>query len=191
MRIAIYGGTFDPVHLAHLIIAEYACTELSLDKLFFVPGYSPPHKLSVTITDPLHRLNMVKMAIAENHKFTLSEHEIMKQGTSFTVDTLKYYSEHFRIEKKNLYLIVGADNLVDFHLWKNPDEIVRLAQIAVANRPATAVSTARITDFIMLGTPLLDISASMIRKRVQQHKSVRYLVPEKVAEYIQQHRLYL
>jgi nicotinate-nucleotide adenylyltransferase len=190
LRIAIYGGTFDPVHIAHLIIADYACAELSLDKLLFVPSYSPPHKLSVAITAPSHRLNMVKIAIAQNRKFKLSDYEIMKEGTSFTVDTLRYYSEYFQVQRKHLYLIIGADNLVDFHLWKDPDEILRLAQIAVANRPANCISKVSIKDFITLGAPLLDISASMIRKRIQQHKSVRYLVPEKVVKYIQQNGLY-
>ncbi|MBN1466763.1 nicotinate (nicotinamide) nucleotide adenylyltransferase [candidate division KSB1 bacterium] len=190
MRIAIYGGTFDPIHIAHLIIAEYAFAELSLDKLIFIPSFSPPHKLSVPMTSPNHRLHMVKLAIAENPKLNVSDFEIIKQGTSFTVDTLIHFSGHFHVQKKDLYLLVGADNLLDFHLWKDPEEIVRLAQIAVANRPSFTLSNARLTDYVVVGAPLLDISASMIRKRMQQKKSVRYLVPPKVEEYILQHGLY-
>ncbi|RQW01390.1 nicotinate (nicotinamide) nucleotide adenylyltransferase [candidate division KSB1 bacterium] len=190
LRIAIYGGTFDPIHIAHLIIAEYAFAELSLDKLIFIPSFSPPHKLSVPMTSPNHRLHMVKLAIAENPKLNVSDFEIIKQGTSFTVDTLIHFSGHFHVQKKDLYLLVGADNLLDFHLWKDPEEIVRLAQIAVANRPSFTLSNARLTDYVVVGAPLLDISASMIRKRMQQKKSVRYLVPPKVEEYILQHGLY-
>ncbi len=190
MRIAIYGGSFDPIHIAHLIIAEYAFADLSVDKLFFVPSFTPPHKLSVPMTSPQHRLNMVKLAIEENPRFAHSDFEVTKQGTSFTVDTLAYFSGHFHLEKKDLYLLVGADNLVDFNSWKDPDEIVRLAQIAIANRPSITLSNARLKEYIVVDAPLLDISASMIRKRIQQRKSVHYLVPQRVEEYIRQHGLY-
>ena len=190
MKLGIYGGTFDPIHIAHLIIAEYAHSELLLDTLYFVPSYIPPHKLSKTISSHFHRLDMLQLAIGNNPKFSICDFELKKQGTSFTVDTLRYFYKNNNLAKKDLFLIIGADNLADFHLWKDPDGIVNLAQIVVARRPASPAANEKYTDVLTLETPLLDISASEIRKRIREGKSVRYMLPRNVEVYIKKHGLY-
>ncbi|MBN1480523.1 nicotinate (nicotinamide) nucleotide adenylyltransferase [candidate division KSB1 bacterium] len=191
MKIGIYGGTFDPIHIAHLIIAEYAYSDLSLEKLYFVPSYTPPHKRSKCITSHVHRLNMLKLAVEENSKFAISEFEINRQGPSFTVDTVQYFSAQYHLTRSDIYVLIGADNFNDFHTWKEPEKIVSLAQIVVAGRPNAGMLNSKICDFISLHSPLIDVSASMIRKRINQNKSVRYLMPEKVLQYIHLHSLYI
>lgn len=191
MKIGMYGGTFDPIHLAHLVIAEYALSELDLDQLVFVPSYTPPHKRSKKISPPEHRLNMLKLAIENHPQFAVCEFELDKGGTSFTIDTIHYLQQHYYLLHDDLFVIIGADNLVDFHRWKDPDLILQNARIAVAGRPSYETTNSVYTDFIYLDTPLLDISASVIRDRIRQHKSVRYLVPPSVEHYIREHHLYV
>lgn len=190
MKIAIFGGTFDPIHIAHLIIAEFACCELSLDKLYFVPSATPPHKPAKTITSPIHRLNMLRLAIDDNTKFAVDEYEINKPGLSYTIDTLHYFYDHYPLRREDIYLLIGADNFAEFSTWKEPKEIVSLAQIVVAGRPRIGVAETTSGDVIYLHSPLMDVSASMIRNRIYQNKSICYLLPEKVMHYIHLHGLY-
>lgn len=190
MKIGMYGGTFDPVHIAHLVVAEYARSELDLDQLLFVPSYIPPHKLSKKISSPEHRLNMLKLVTHDNPKFEVCTFELDKGGTSFTIDTLTYIQQQYNINREELYLVIGADNLMDVHRWKAPEEIFKAAQIVVAGRPLSETSNSIYNDFEKLNSPLLDISASMIRERVQAKKSIRYLVPPLVEDYISEHKLY-
>jgi nicotinate-nucleotide adenylyltransferase len=186
----MYGGTFDPIHNAHLVVAEYAQSELPLDLLLFVPSYIPPHKLSKKISSPEHRLNMLNLVVHENPKFDVCTFELEKGGTSFTIDTLHYLQELYTVSRDDLFIVICADNLVDFHRWKAPDAILQAARIVVAGRPAYETSNPIYDDFIFLNSPLLDISASMIRERVRENKSVKYLLPDAVDDYIQSHKLY-
>jgi nicotinate-nucleotide adenylyltransferase len=190
LKIGIYGGTFDPVHIAHLVVAEFACEIIPLDQLCFMPSFTPPHKKEKEISSPQHRLNMLNVATRENDKFVVSDYEVQKGGTSFTVDTLLHFHDAFHVQKQELYLIIGADNLVDFHRWKAPDEILSLAHIIVAGRPNVDANNSYYKEFIQLHSPLLDISASLIRQRVHEKKSIRYLVPEAVESYIRENDLY-
>ncbi len=190
MKVGMYGGTFDPIHLAHLVVAEYAQSELALDQLLFVPSFVPPHKLSNKISLPDHRLAMLNLAVKENPGFDVCAFELEKGGTSFTIDTLYYLHSRFNINRKDLFLVIGADNLVDFHRWKAPDDILAAAQIVVAGRPSYEIENPIYDDFIFLNSPLLEISASMIRERIQNNKSVKYLLPDAVIEYIREHELY-
>ena len=190
LKIGIYGGTFDPVHIAHLIIAEFAYQELDLDRLFFVPSFIPPHKASKDISDAKHRLNMLLLALAGNDNFAVSTFELDKGGTSYTIDTLNHFHDLYDVTSDNLYLLIGADNLVDFSHWKDPDKIKATAQIVVADRPNAELDTSKYKEFIFLQSPILQMSASMIRERVRQNKSMRYMVHEKVRAYIREHRLY-
>jgi nicotinate-nucleotide adenylyltransferase len=186
----MYGGTFDPIHLAHLVVAEYAQSELALDQLLFVPSYIPPHKLSKKISSPEHRLNMLNLVVDKNPNFDVCAFELEKGGTSFTIDTLKYLQKQYNVSRDNLYIVIGADNLVDFHHWKAPEDIRQTAQIVVAGRPRYKAENPVYDDFHFLDSPLLEISASLIRERVREHKSVRYLLPDSVIQYIRDHGLY-
>jgi len=191
VRIAIYGGTFDPIHYAHLVIAEHAVEQLKLDKIILVPSYVPPHKQNKVISQSSYRLKMTQMAVADNPNFEVSDYEINKKGTSFTVHTLEYFAAEYKIDRENLYLIIGADNLNDFHKWKDPHRISELATLAFAKRPLYQI-TNDLNDFqyIELDSPLLEISSSYIRELVKDGKSPRYLLPTKIIQFILENELY-
>ncbi len=190
MKIGIYGGTFDPIHIAHLIIAERARYELNLDFLYFVPSYIPPHKTEKNISSSEHRLHMVKIAVADNPHLKVSDYEVSKKGTSYTVDTLKYFSQEYQLKPEELFLIMGADNLQDFDQWKNPEVIQSISQLVVAGRPQNNKAHTPNFPAIQLNSPLLEISATAIRERVKKGRSIRYLVPLEVENYIKMFKLY-
>jgi len=191
-RIGLYGGTFDPIHIAHLFVAEKAREEMLLDRVIFMPSANPPHKLKRIITPTEHRFEMVQLAVADNPAFQVSRLEIDRGGKSFTVDTLQQLSENYHLTKDDLFMIVGADSLLDLKNWRLPEKIIQLCTLVVAGRPNYFHSN--IPDFIKnivyLQTPMLEISSSRLREWARAGKSIKYLVPAKVEEYIKQHHLY-
>lgn len=191
MRLGVYGGTFDPIHIAHLIIAEQARIDLNLDLVYFVPSYIPPHKTRKIISSSHHRLKMVEIAAATNPYFAVSDYEIAKKGTSYTVDTLRHYIDTYDLTPDQLFLIIGSDNFVDFDQWKDPEEIKSISQLVVAGRPHQQNDQHRQHDHIIwLNSPLMEISATDIRQRLTQGRSIRYLVPMGVENYIKMFKLY-
>ena len=132
MRIGIFGGTFDPVHLGHLILAETVAESCQLDEVRFVPAKLPPHKLQRQLTPPRMRIDMLEFAIAGNHRFRIDECETHRSGPSYTVDTLR--NVRAELPYAQLYLMIGADSLTDFPTWRHPHEILELARIAAVNR---------------------------------------------------------
>ncbi|MDZ7316735.1 MAG: nicotinate-nucleotide adenylyltransferase [candidate division KSB1 bacterium] len=193
MRVGIYGGTFDPIHIAHLIIAEAARDDLNLDRVIFVPSYLPPHKPNRNISPAEIRLEMVRRAVAGNSAFFASDYEIRRQNISYTVETLRYFATQWQIDRERLFLIIGQDNLKDFDKWKEPEEIVRLASLAVAARAEQNSTLPVVLDKAViryLNSPLLNISASAIRDRIRNGKSIRYWVPAAVEEIICENGLY-
>lgn len=191
MKIGIFGGSFDPPHTGHLIIAHLACEQLHLDKVIFVPAYRPPHKTNKHQSTSADRLRMTKLAIQGNSRFAVSDIEIRRKGISYTVDTVKQLK--LRNPKAQLFLIIGSDNLRYFHSWKLPDEIMHLASLVIYKRPAARVSkrTRFQKSARLLTGPMLDISSSEIRKRIASNNSVRYLVPERVLRFIASQGLYI
>lgn len=192
MKIGLFGGTFDPIHNGHLIIAEWVREELQLEKIIFIPAGDPPHKQESNITSIKHRLAMVSLAIEANDRFSLSDIEAKKAGKSYTVETLRVLQNHFSSPTK-LFWIIGSDSLLDLPNWFQPDEIVRLAQIVVYPRSGYSVNeaAARFKDRVLyVDSPLIDISATTIRDRIRQEKSVRYFLPESVLKYIHRENLY-
>jgi nicotinate-nucleotide adenylyltransferase len=199
-KLGVFGGTFDPVHLAHLILAEQAREQLELDQVVFLPAAVPPHKQGREVTDGRHRLRMVELAIAGNPSFAVSDAELVREGISYTVDTLR--ALHEQVPSDELYLLIGADSLTDLPRWYQPLELVQLAKIAVAKRPgngpldfaglAPPFSKAQISDMArrVIEIPLIEISSSEIRQRVGQGKSIRYRVPAAVEAYIRGNGLY-
>ena len=189
-KIGLWGGTFDPPHIAHLILAQVALEKLKLDQIWFVPSYVPPHKRLNQITPARHRLKMLKLALAHNPNFEVCEVEIRRRGISYTADTLKELS--LQKPKKRLYLILGSDSLELLPDWKEPKEIFKLARVVVVNRPGhiPRLPSSQLKRVITQKTPLLEISSSEIRERVKSGKDISYWVPPRVKQYIENKRLY-
>lgn len=190
-RVGVFGGTFDPPHLGHLVIAAWARDALALDQVLFVPAGQPPHKRGRKLTPARHRLAMIRLATRGNPAFKVSTWELDRRGPSFTIDTLQHLSNSRQVQ---LHLVVGADSLDDFRAWHRPDEILALARLAVAGRPGSGSrgeAWARRTKRVdWIGNPLIEISSTLVRERVAGGYSCRYLVPGPVWSYIERHRLY-
>ena len=192
-RIAVMGGTFNPIHYAHLLSAEQVRVGLGYDKILFIPSARPPHKVADSdIIEPEHRYQMVLLAIIGNPYFEVSRIELERAGPSYTVETLKALQNLYG-ETTELAWIIGADSLIEYEVWRDFDEVLaRCIMIATTrpnydlNRVPLAVRK-RVTTFPVTG---VDISATVIRERVRNRLSIRYLVPETVENYIHQHRLY-
>lgn len=192
-RIGIFGGTFDPIHNGHLIIAQVALTELVLDKVLFVPAAFPPHKKLQKFTSPEIRCQLLELAIAENKKFELSKLELERPGPSYMVDTLTELRVHPLYKSAEFFLIIGADNYITFSQWRESSRILSLANLAVYPRfesvpDMTNREILQRTKFF--NAPRLEISSSSIRLLVKQGKSVKYLVPDSVEKFIKKLNLY-
>ena len=181
-RIGVFGGTFDPVHVGHLAIANAALEDLALDRVYFVPAQRSPLKEKGPIADAQDRLAMLRASIAAEPRFQVSRAELDRAGPSFTVDTL----ESLRREGE-LFLILGSDAYADFERWREPKRIRGLATVVLAARPGAPNAPDGVR---MLDSPLMDISSRELRARAARGKSLRYLVPEAVLRYIEEHRLY-
>ncbi len=193
MKVGIFGGTFNPPHIGHLIVAEFVREEAELDKIIFVPCASPPLKQNLNylsqLAEPEHRFEMVKIAIKGNPFFEVSDIEIKRGGVSYTIDTINQMLERF--PSYNFYLLIGADQFKNFHLWREPDEIVKKVQLIVFNRPGFDIPESRFSPFAkFIAVPNIDVSASAIRFKVRNGKSIKYLVPPEVEEYIYANGLY-
>ena len=187
MKIGILGGTFNPVHIGHLILAEEAREKLGLDKVIFVPSFLPPHKDNSDIAKATDRLSMIKLAIKTNKYFLVSDTEIKRNGRSYTIDTIKEFKERFRTD--DLYFIIGSDLLKYLDEWKDLNEIIKLVRFIVATRPGFPLE--KIPSYIdTLPIRAVDISAFEIRECVKENKSFHYLVPEGVFNYINKRALY-
>ncbi len=196
MRIGILGGTFNPPHLGHLICAQEAYLQLGLDRVTLIPARVPPHKPVEDEPGPEHRLALCRLAIQGDERFDVSEVEIVRDGPSYTVDTLEEL--HSSAPDHELFLIVGGDIAAGLPSWHRPQRVLSLATLAVAKRRGTsraAVDGAlrslpggeRARFFRM---PRIGISSTMLRDRVRVGQPIKYYVPEPVASYIDQHRLY-
>ncbi|GAB6282959.1 MAG: nicotinate-nucleotide adenylyltransferase [Ignavibacterium sp.] len=187
-KIGIFGGSFDPIHLGHLIIAQFVYDERNLDKIIFIPSFISPHKMDVNFSNPKHRLEMIKLAIKDIPYFDYSDFEIKKEGISYTIDTLKEFKKNY----DDIDLIIGYDNLLTFDKWKNPDEILKLAKLIVLRRETTL--TKKMNKYfdcaIFLKSPIVEISSTEIRERVAKNKSINFLITKEVKEYIFQNNLY-
>jgi len=198
MNIGLMGGTFDPVHNGHLIIAEEVRTQLNLAEVLFVPAGQPWLKANSPITDAEHRIQMVRLAIAAKPYFKLSTMEIERPGPSYTVDTIAELQGQLGV-RDELFFILGWENLTELHQWHEPSRLIKMCCLVAVPRvgyPAPDLNSLEADipglshSVIPLDTPKIDISASAIRNRVAQGLSIAHLVPEPVERYIRQHRLY-
>lgn len=192
MKIGVYGGTFDPIHIAHLVIAEHAREQLGIDIVLFIPSYVPPHKKEVPVSSPQDRLKMVDLATRDNPHFQTIDFEIKQKGKSYTLYTLQHISEVFNVKRHELFLFLGADNYINFHKWKAPEAIYDMCRLAVADRPDISVEQIphQFDKVEWVYAPKIQISSSAIRNRRLNHQSIRYLLPNTVKEYIEYKNLY-
>ncbi|GJQ53183.1 MAG: nicotinate-nicotinamide nucleotide adenylyltransferase [Anaerolineaceae bacterium] len=196
-RIGLFGGTFDPPHLGHLILASEAQSQLELDRLLWILTPIPPHKLNQQITPTEHRLAMVNLAIGDNPLFELSRVELDRPGPHYTLNTIRLIAE--QNPGAEIILIIGGDSLRDLPTWREPREIVAAChEIGVMKRPhENAVLDELERDLPgirakihYVDTPLLEIASRELRNRIAEGRSVRYYLPTSVREYIEQKRLY-
>ena len=203
MNIGVLGGTFDPIHIGHLIVAEEARIKLGFSELLFVPAGQPWLKLEHSITPASHRVEMVRRAIAANPHFKLCTLEVEHSGPSYTVDTMIMLREQLGSEA-SLFFILGRDTLAELPLWKEPKKLVQLCRLVVVPRCGEgflalssdlksleeAIPGVR-AKVIQLDAPVIEISSSQIRQRIAQGLSIRYLVPDEVEKYITEQKIYL
>ncbi|AFN75676.1 nicotinate (nicotinamide) nucleotide adenylyltransferase [Melioribacter roseus P3M-2] len=189
LKVGIFGGTFDPIHIGHLITTQYVLEKRKLDKIIFVPCHISPHKTDKNSSNPIHRLNMLRLAIEDIPYFDLTDYEIRKGNISYTYDTIV----ELRKTYANIELIIGYDNLVVFDKWHNPDKIVELAKLVVMKRvidKETGTKNKYFENAIILDTPTIEISSSELRERIKNNLPVSFMVPPKVEEYIRKINLY-
>jgi nicotinate-nucleotide adenylyltransferase len=192
MKIGIFGGTFDPIHLGHLLLAEQALEAVPLDEVWFVPAGEPPHKRERVVTPAFHRLRMVELATREHPRFRVSDLEVKRQGPSYTVHTIEALKAAH--PQHHFFLLVGADMVKDLPNWYKTNKIIQHVQILALGRPGveTGDIPAEIRERLtwIEGAAETNISSSLIRRRLAAGKSVRYLLPEPVYQYVKEHRLY-
>jgi len=199
MNVGILGGTFDPVHSGHLILAEVAREQLNLNEVLFIPAGQPWLKVERTITPAEHRLQMLRLALDDTPYFRTSEMEIKRSGPTYTIDTINALKKRFSAEDE-LFFILGQDNLMQLPQWHDAPELIQLCYLVAAPRPGVKKPDLKALEaeipgirqrVMLMKEPLVDISATDIRERVARGLSVRHLVPEPVNRYIKEHRLYI
>ena len=196
MRLGILGGTFNPPHLGHLVCAQEAYRELRLDRVMLIPARIPPHKPVEHEPGPRHRIEMCRQAVTGDDRLEVSDLELSRDGPSYTVDTLKELYDHS--SDNELFLIVGGDIAVGLPEWRQPERVLELATLAIAKRRGTSRASVvasldqlhggKRAEFFQM--PRIGVSSTMIRRRVRAGQPIRYLVPDRVARYIERHDLY-
>jgi len=200
-RIGIFGGSFDPVHVGHLVLAEWARVERELDEVLFVPAGRPPHKPAGPLAPAEHRLRMLELAVGDNAAFRVSRVELDAEGPCYTLLTVRRLKG--QRPDGELFLLMGGDSLLDLPNWWRAEELASEVAVIAFDRPGALLADgldglasrfgegwARRVMELRVEAPLLQVSATAIRQRVRRGLSVRYLVPEPVRRYIEQHGLY-
>ncbi len=204
--IGLFGGTFNPIHSGHLVVAEEIRNKYNLDKVIFTPTFLPPHKEPSDLADAGHRLVMAHLATVSNPCFEVSDFEIGQGGKSYSITTVKHFLKLFS-EGVQIYFIVGADILMDIPEWKNIEEMLKICKFIAVSRPGfdtekimnnhflrlegRSVPAALLENIYVEQGTYIDVSSTKIRQRVRDWKSIKYLVPETVEQYIHNHQLYL
>lgn len=195
-RIGILGGTFDPPHVGHLILAQHAVDALGLTRLLFMPAADPPHKQQETKTPVNNRLAMLECATLDNPQFSISRVDVDRPGPHYSVDMLRMVQLEY--PQADLYFIMGGDSLRDLPKWYRPQELISLCRIAVMRRPQSVISVDMHAAILpeleerltIVDAPLIDISSTAIVARIEAGLSIRYLVPDAVLSYINTNQLY-
>lgn len=189
MHIGLYFGSFNPIHVGHLIIANHIVSHTDVDKVWFVLSPHNPLKESHSLLNEYDRLHLVELAIQENPKFRASNVEFHLPKPSYTIDTLAYLSEKFPLERFSV--IMGSDSLQNIHRWKNHEYLLQQYDLIVYRRPGFPAEQKEGMRLTVADAPLLDISATYIRNEIKAGRSVRYLIPNRVVDCIEANRYYL
>ena len=192
MKICLFGGTFDPPHIGHLLIAQTVCEAEDFDKILFIPAFTSPHKKSITPVE--HRIEMVKTAIIDNPKFEYSDVDILRGGVSYTIDSIMDVKRKMNLENADLYYLIGSDSLIDLKNWKESKQILDECNVIVAIRPGFRPSD--IPPWILqkvhfANIPRFELSSSKIRSRWVEDLTIRYMVTLPIWEYINKNSLYI
>ena len=199
-KVGIFGGSFNPVHLGHLLIAQCAMERMDLASVLFMPCPSPPHKPSGDLAPAPHRFEMLRLAIADNPVFNVSDREMRRSGTTYTIDTLEAMKRES--PETSFYFIIGSDTLFELHTWKRIENLLPLCRFITLLRPGSTITKEAATHLKLpdpwpetlladtINTRQIDIASSDIRRRIAQGRSIRYLVPRSVDAYIENHHLY-
>ena len=199
-RIGLFGGTFDPIHLGHLLLAVHSYEELDLNRVIFIPARLPPHKAQ-PIVEPADRLQMVRLAVADDDRFLVCDCELCRAEPSYTIDTVQQFQQSLDAGT-HLFWLIGSDMLADLPSWHEVGRLLDMVDIIVVARAAqppadfSALNPTLTTEQInriqthAIQVPLIDISSTMVRERIGQGQSVRYFLPESVEQYILKHKLY-
>ena len=185
-KVGVLGGTFNPPHVGHLIIADQVCKQLNLDKLYFMPSANPPHRDGKKTIDAAYRLEMVGTAIKNNPYFDIERSEIERGGKSFTYDTMIQLIE--QNPDTDYYFIIGGDMVEYLPKWYEIDKLINLVQFVGVNRPGYTTTTEY--PIICVDVPLIDVSSTMLREKLKVNGSVRYLIPDQTVKYIHEKGLY-
>jgi nicotinate-nucleotide adenylyltransferase len=196
LRLGVIGGTFDPPHYGHLVLAENAAVQLELDRVLFVPAGQPPHKPDRPITEARHRVAMVEVVVADNAAFRFSRVDVERSGPHYTVDMLGILQG--RYPSATFFFLIGGDSLAEFVNWRDPAGILEQAQLVVMRRPGWRADLTSLREVLpgieerltWLDAPHLEISGTDLRRRVAQGLPIRYLVPPPIERYVREHRLY-
>ena len=193
MKTCLFGGTFDPPHFGHLIVAQTIFEAEHFDKIVFIPALIPPHKKGLKISSLEHRLEMLKIATKDNPNFEISDIEIKRGGISYSLETVRDYKEQTELSRDELFYLIGSDSLKQFHAWENPKAILKECQLIVAIRPGFRPSD--IPNWILAkvqfaNIPRIEISSSQIRARWIEDKTIRYMVTQPVWEFINENNIY-
>jgi nicotinate-nucleotide adenylyltransferase len=196
LRVGLLGGTFDPPHIGHLILGEYAADALDLTHLLYIPAADPPHKQDEQKTPVEHRLAMLELALIDNPRFEISRVDVDRAGPHYSLDTVRIVQSQY--PGAELYFVMGGDSLRDLPTWHRPAEFIRRCKLAVMGRPGAEARPDMHENMfpglaervVMIDSPLIEISSTEIVQRVSEGRSVRYLLPDSVLAYIQQHNLY-
>ena len=191
MRICLFGGTFDPPHIGHLLVAQTVCEAEDFDKILFIPAFQPPHKRDITPVD--ERISMLELAVEGNPNFEISDVELKRKGVSYTIDTVKAIKTEMSLKNNEIFYLIGSDSLLEFQHWKEPEEILNECQVIIAIRPGFRPSD--IPSWILqriqfANIPRFEISSTNIRHRWVENKTIRYMVTLPVWEYIEKNNLY-
>jgi len=193
VKTCLFGGTFDPPHFGHLIVAQTIFEAKHFDKIVFVPAHIPPHKKERKISSVALRLEMLKIATMDNPNFEISDIELKRGGISYSLETIHTYKEQTGLDREDLYYLIGSDSLKQFQTWQNPKAILEECQLIVAIRPGFRPSD--IPNWILAkvqfaNIPRIEISSTQIRARWVEDKTIRYMVTQPVWTYINKHNLY-
>ncbi len=193
MKTCIFGGTFDPPHIGHLLIAQTVFESENFERLIFVPANISPAKKNGDSSSPNERSKMLEIALINNPNFEISDLEIKREGISYTIDTIREFVDDLKLDKDELFFLMGSDTLKSFHTWKDPEEILNLCNIIVAIRPGFTPSDIPqwVLDNVRFANiPRFEVSSTNIRRRWREGKTIRYMVTKEVWEYIDEKDLY-